>query len=130
MPRRLATLAILLFSLFGAVPAALACALAAGTSDCCAPDGSCLPDPSQAALTTSVACCDAQGTAQHAGISVSTKTERLKAFSSSFDHPDAISIASLGLDAAAARSPGHGSDARCLYPNQQQTYLLTARLRL
>jgi hypothetical protein len=130
MPRRLATLAILLFSLFGAVPAALACALVSTNIDCCAPDGSCGADPSQAVLTTSAACCDIQGPAQQAGMSVGTRTERLKFFSSSFNHPDAITVASLGLNAAAARSPGHESDALCLYLNQQQTYLLTARLRL
>jgi hypothetical protein len=63
-------------------------------------------------------------------MSVSAKIERLKVFSSSFDQPDAITIASLDLNAVAARSPGHEPDAHCLYLNQQQTYLLTARLRL
>src|ERR1044072_3318064 len=80
MLRRLAPLAILLFSLFGAVPAALACVISAASADCCAPDGSCGPESSQPALTTAdAACCDVQGTAQNAAVCVSAKTERSKA---------------------------------------------------
>lgn len=135
MPRRLATLAILLFSLFGAVPAALACALVSSNTDCCAPDGSCGADPAEAVLTTSPDstrpdCCDIQGPAQQAGMSVSTKTERLKVFSSCVDHSDAITIASRSFDVASSRSPGHELGRLGPHLDRQQTYLLTARLRL
>jgi hypothetical protein len=130
MSRRLATLAILLFSLFGAVPAVLACAALSGNTDCCTPAGSCDADPSQSLLTTSAACCAIQGTTQQARISIDTSNERLKPFSSSFDHPGVITTASLGLLTAAAWLADPALGRPCPYLKQQQTYLLTARLRL
>ena len=129
MSRRLATLAILLFSLFGAVPAVLACALVSPNADCCAPDGTCGADPSQSVLTAGATCCDVQGTEQHARISIDTRIEGLKSFSSSSDHSGTITSASPGVVPAADwLDSALGRPAP--YLDQQQTYLLTARLRL
>lgn len=130
MVRRLATLAVLLLSLSGVVPAALACADFAQDRDCCPPGQPCETQGIPTFLASnSVSCCDLQPLAQQVVVAVSSKAESQPADASPPDH-----CAAPALEISGARSPPFvpitivGADN--LYPDQQQTYLLTGRLRL
>jgi len=132
MIRRAGILALLLLSLLGAVPAALACAVAAGSMDCCAPDGSCPTDTPQPAISASVsaACCFVGSEAQQVVVAVGTRAESPKIHPGSLDTSGACPTKALHIPADKSGSPHVPIDASVSYTDQQQTYLLTGRLRL
>src|SRR5262245_26646689 len=77
MLRRLARLAIVLLSLTGTVPAALACAVAALATDCCPAGGHCGTSDRPAMLVTSTeSCCDLGPTQQQTAVTAARSTEK------------------------------------------------------
>lgn len=119
--RRLAKMAVLLLSLTGVVPAALACSVLAQDTDCCLPDQPCDTERAPTLLASSSAsCCEM--------LPVELRTVMAVATSS----PDHCAV--LAHQILSARSPQIAAIATPvagdLHPDQQQTYLLTGRLRL
>jgi hypothetical protein len=77
MLRRLAILGVLLLSLAGFVPAALACAVMAQHMDCCPPDQACETDRGLVWTDTSaLACCDAVSMPAPAAVAVSVEIKK------------------------------------------------------
>lgn len=129
MLRRLAILGVLLLSLSGFIPAALACAVMAQHMDCCPPDQGC--ETSQGPTwtdSTGLACCEAVATRAPAAVAVSVE---IKKYSQELPPPE-FPGAHPGF--VTLRGPPQYSrpDAALFAfpPNRQDLYLQTARLRL
>jgi hypothetical protein len=129
MLRRLAILAVLLLSLLGFVPAALACAMMAQRMDCCPPGQPCETDQGPAWIdSTGLACCDAA--ASRAPVATAISVE-IKKYSQELPPPE---FPGAHPGCIASRGPPQYSrtDA-CLSafpPDRQDLYLQTGRLRL
>jgi hypothetical protein len=132
MIRRVGILILLLVSLFGATAGAFACALAAGSADCCAPDGSCRPNTSQIAILSSYSadCCSIGSAAQAAWVAVVAKAQTADTDKSSPDTSSVTLTASSPFVVNDDGSTWPATDSSLPYQDRQQTYLLTGRLRL
>jgi hypothetical protein len=129
MLRRLTILGVLLLSLSGFIPAALACAVMAQQMDCCPPDQTCETNQLPAWTDSAgLACCDAESNRSPAAVAVSAE---IKKYSQDLPPPEFPGahpgyIASRGppqhsrVDAATFAFPWH----------RQDLYLQTGRLRL
>lgn len=130
MLRRLATLSVLLISLSGVIPAAMACALIMQGADCCPQERPCDTDGAPAVVVSIDApCCMAQPAPTRSTATVSVQSDRRFADSPVPDHfvAPAFEFPSSPppLDertVSAAASP--------IQIDQQQIYLRTGRLRL
>jgi hypothetical protein len=129
MLRRLATLGVLLLSLSGFVPAALACAIMEQQMDCCPPDAACETDQGPAWTDNSgLACCEAVSNRAPAAVAVSVEIKQDGQDLPPPEFPGAHPgyIPSRGpprysqLDAPLFAFP----------PDRQDLYLQTGRLRL
>lgn len=122
-------LAVLLLSLSGAIPAAVACTFFAQVADCCPPGQPCEPQrASPAVVSNREACCDLQPMARRAVVAVNSKAERQ---SSDFPPPDhdAVFGHEIPIAHAFALTPRTPMGTGRFQPDQQQLYLLTGRLR-
>jgi hypothetical protein len=129
MLRRLSILGVLLLSLAGFIPAALACAVMAQHMDCCPPDQTCETNQGPAWTdNTALACCDA--VSSHAPTAAVVSLE-IKKYSQDLPPPE-FPGAHPGV--ITSRGPPQYSrpDASqfALPPDQQDLYLQTGRLRL
>lgn len=130
MLRRLATLSVLLLSLAGAIPTAMACVFMTQTPDCCPSGQLCEPKPAPT-LVASIGspCCYAQSAPTRATVVIQGQSERRFADSPAPDHAAApafefsTAVFSLPERAALAVPPP-------ITISQQQLYLRTGRLRL
>lgn len=130
MLRRVGILGVLLLALSGFVPAAWVCAEMTQQMDCCPPDQPCdEADAAPSVAAESGLCCDFE----------STPTRSVPVFASQKEDRSAKAPSPDYLAAASFASPQtistFGGLARIHTPplldnNQQQTYLLTGRLRL
>jgi hypothetical protein len=129
MLRRLGILSVLLLSLSGFIPAALACAVMAQHMDCCPPDQGCETDQGPTWTdNTALACCDAVSSPAPAAVAVTVEIKKYSqelpppAFSGA--HPGFITLRGppqyLRPEVSLFASP----------PDRQDLYLQTARLRL
>lgn len=129
MFRRLAMLGVLLLSLSGFVPAALACAMMAQQMDCCPPDHSCDTDQGPAWTDgAGLACCDAMSSRPPAAVATSVEINK---YSSQDLPPPEFPGAHPGC--IAPRGPprsSHADVSLSFSPGRQHTYLQTGRLRL
>lgn len=130
MLRRLATLGVLLLSLSGVAPAALACALLSQGVDCCPEGQPCEPASAPAIVaSTRAPCCAAQPAPTRSVAAARFQAERRvddvpapdRSIAPGYEIPDTrFSPIEPTLAAAAPSLP----------LDQQQTYLRTGRLRL
>lgn len=133
MLRRLGILGVLLFSVSGFVPAALACAAMAAQTDCC-PEGTPCDEGTAPAWEPSIvpACCSAAPAPERTVLA--SVLERQKKDSSldrsNSDQWMARTDASAWAAFASPRPKSVDSSQSLPTENQQQTYLLTGRLRL
>jgi hypothetical protein len=129
MLRRLAILGVLLLSLAGFVPAALACAIMAQQMDCCPPDQACETDQGPAWTdSTGLACCEAVSsrapTAVAASVEIKKYSQELPPPAFPGAHPGCIT--SRG-------PPRYSQPDAALFAvpsDRQDIYLRTGRLRL
>lgn len=130
MLRRLGILCVLLLSLAGVVPAALACASAAKSADCCPPGQPCETE-GLAAFAGSVpsSCCIAQPAPTRAMVAVSGLSDRRFEDSSPPDHAFAPASEISGSFSSPCARPGLAAHPP-IRVDQQQVYLRTGRLRL
>jgi hypothetical protein len=129
MLRRLGILAVLLLSLSGFVPAALACAVMAQQMDCCPPDQACQTDQGPAWTdNTGLACCEVVASRAPTAVAVSVE---IKKHSQDLPPPD-FPGAHPGY--IAARGPPQysppGAALVAIPSDRQDLYLRTGRLRL
>lgn len=129
MLRRLSIIGVLLLSLAGFIPAAVACAVMAQTMDCCPPDQACETNQSPAWTDNSaLACCESASSQAPAAIVVSVEIKKYSQDLPPTDFPGA----QPGV--IAARGPPHylRPDVSLLAspPDRQDLYLRTGRLRL
>lgn len=133
MLRRLSILGVLLLSLAGFIPSALACAVMAQHMDCCPPDQTCDTDQAPAWTqawnnSSALACCDAVSnpapTVAVVSIEIKKYSQDLPAPAFPGAHPGVIT----------SRGPPQYSrpDASLFAfpPDRQDLYLQTGRLRL
>lgn len=127
---RLATLCVLLLSLAGVVPAAVACASGAKSADCC-PMGQPCETESAAAFAGSApsACCTAQPAPTRIAAVVSGPSDRRFADSLLPDHAAAPASETCGSFRSLREQPALVVSVR-VRVDQQQIYLRTGRLRL
>jgi hypothetical protein len=128
MFRRLAILGVLLLSLSGFVPAALACAVMAQHMDCCPPGQDCETGQGPVWTDTALACCDAVSAPAATAVVVSVE---IKKYSQDLPQPE-FPGAHPGV--IAARGPPQYSrpdlSVVACPPDRQDIYLQTGRLRL
>ena len=130
MLRRLASLAIVLLSLTGTVPVAVACAMAAAVSDCCPDEGRCGTSDRPAMLVTGTeSCCDVGPTQQQTAVTALRPTGDQKFDRPASPDPAVVYTSELPLAAAPLAVAIH-PDAAFSRDDGQRTYLITARLRL
>lgn len=130
MKRRLVTLSVLLLSLSGVIPAAVACAIATQSAACCHMGQSCETVGAPAIVASaSEICCVAQPDPARPTVTADAQSERRFANSLAPDHVAAPAFAfpgsypSLRERTAVAVAPPFRID-------QQRIYLRTGRLRL
>ena len=130
MLRRLAILGVLLLSLAGFVPAALACAVMAQQMDCCPPDQACdLNQGPSWTDGTGLACCEAVSNPAPAAVAVSVEIKKYSQDLPPLEFPGAHP----GYIAARGPPPQHFRSDATLFafpPDRQDLYLQTGRLRL
>ena len=130
MLRRMATLAVVLLSLLGAVPAVLACAFVAEEMDCCPAHQPCATQYTcSVAAPPEASCCTLQPAVQPAVMLASPKSDRSFAAPPFPDHWVISSAEIPGVRAPPFPSSLPPS-ARGNPADQRRTYLLTGRLRL
>lgn len=130
MLRRVGILGILLLALSGFVPAAWACAEAAQQMDCCPADQPCdEANATPSVVAESGLCCDLESTPTRSALAFASQKEDRSAKAPVPDHAVAISFASPQAVSAYRRWTRIGP-VPAQHNNQQQTYLLTGRLRL
>ena len=129
MLRRFATLCVLLLSLSGAIPVAVACAFSTQSSDCCPSGQRCPTEGASAVMVPADSlCCIAQSAPTRATVAVNGQSDRRFADSPLPD--DAAAPASAMLSSFSSL---HERTALAVLPPviaQQQVYLHTGRLRL
>jgi hypothetical protein len=129
MLRRLSILGVLLLSLTGFVPAALACAVMAQHMDCCPPDQTCETDQGPAWTdNTALACCDA---VSNRAPTVAAVSVEIKKYSQDLPPPE-FPGAHPGVITSRGPPQYLRSDAPLFVfsPDRQDLYLQTGRLRL
>lgn len=129
MLRRLSILGVLLLSLSGFVPAALACAMMAQQMDCCPPGAACETDQGPAWTdNTGLACCDAVSSRAPTAMAVSVEIKKYSQDLPPPEFPGAHpgSIASRGPPLYARTN----ASLFAFPPDRQDLYLQTGRLRL
>jgi hypothetical protein len=128
MLRRLSILGVLLLSLSGFVPAALACAMMAQQMDCCPPDAVCETDQAPAWTDSAgLACCDVASSRTPAAVAATVEIKKYSQDLPAQEFPGA----NPGKNSP--RGPPHYSRADTFFafpPDRQDTYLRTGRLRL
>jgi hypothetical protein len=129
MLRRLGILSVLLLTLSGFVPAALACALMAQQMDCCPPDQPCETNQRPAWTdSTGLACCEAVSSPAPTVTAVSVE---IKKYSQDLPPPE-FPGAHPGY--VTSRGPPRYLRLDVLHfalpPDRQDLYLQTGRLRL
>lgn len=130
MLRRLATLGVLLLSLSGALPAALACAMIVQGADCCPTGQPCEPANTPAILVANgEPCCEVQPAAMRAVVAVSSRSDSRFDDSPAPDH-SAVPAHEFPETDSSPIEPRSSAAVPRLQIDQQQTYLLTGRLRL
>jgi hypothetical protein len=127
MLRRLSILGVLLLSLGGFVPTALACAVMAQHMDCCPPDQACETDQGPVWTdNTALACCDAVSTPAPTAVAVSVE---IKKYDQDLPPPE-FPGAHPGVIASRG-PPQHSRPDPSLFSfPEQDIYLRTGRLRL
>ena len=129
MLRRLAILGVLLLSLSGFVPAALACAMMAQQMDCCPPDAPCEANQRPAWTdSTGLACCEVVSSRTPTAMAVSVE---IKKYSQDLPPPEFPGAHPGGI--ASRGPPQHSRFDAPLFvfpPDRQDLYLRTGRLRL
>lgn len=130
MLRRLATLCVLLLSLSGVIPAAVACAFMTQSPDCCPTGQPCETDGAPTVVASvSAPCCIAQPAPARSTVAVNAQHDRRLEDSPTPGHAAApafefsSSFPALPERVAFAVAPTIKID-------QQQVYLRTGRLRL
>jgi len=129
MLRRLSILSVLLLTLSGFVPAALACAMMAQQMDCCPPDAACETDQGPAWTdNTGLACCDVVSSRAPTVLAASVE---IKKYSQDLPPPE---FPGAHPGHITPRGPPQNSrfDAPLfVFPSDEQDlYLQTGRLRL
>jgi hypothetical protein len=129
MLRRLSILGVLLLSLAGFIPAALACAVMAQHMDCCPPGQACDTDQGPAWVdNTALACCD---TASSRAPTVAAVSVEIKKYSQDLPPPE-FPGAHPGVITSRGPPQSWRPDAPLFAspPDRQDLYLQTGRLRL
>lgn len=129
MLRRLATWWILLVSLAGVVPAAVACVALMQGADCCPGRQPCDTGRIPAVTASDVRCCLVRSTAVQSVAAISAPVEPRFADSSAPDH-SFVPASTPPASPLPSHERSEASIACRLVADRQQTYLLTGRLRL
>ena len=129
MLRRLSILGVLLLTLSGFVPAAMACAMMAQQMDCCPPDATCEADQEPSWTdSTGLACCDVMST--RAPTAVVSAVE-IKKYSQDLPPPEFPGAHPGGIASRGPpQNPRFDAPLFVFPPDRQDLYLQTGRLRL
>ena len=131
MLRRFALLGVLLLGLSGVLPAAVACALTAQSTDCCPQGQPCETDQAVTLLTTTAGapCCNAQPAPTRSTVAVQGQGDRRFGDVPVPDHA-AAPACDLPSSFTSLHEPTVFVAAPLTRIDQQQIYLRTGRLRL
>ena len=128
MLRRLATLCVLLISLSGVIPGAVAYASQTQNRDCCSESGSCSTEaPLSIAAAVSPSCCVAQPAPTDSTVTFAVQTDRRSA---DVPAPDGAAALDFPSTTPSAQTWLTSFAATPIRVSEQQIYLRTARLRL
>lgn len=129
MLRRFATLCVLLLSLAGVIPAAVACALTTQSADCCPMGQPCETEGAPTIFVSGGSCCTAQPAPTRTSVAVPGQSDRRFADSPSPDHAGAPAF-DFRISFPSSREPTAAAFAPSIKIDQQRVYLRTGRLRL